>query len=117
MTLANFIFSTLLKRGQVLGAIFSLKKKTLFWKDYVIRESKQGATKVVIRCENGGENRGVPIYLNKMTITEHNSSSLATGLLNNICTFVYYFVSWPTFVLKVENFFKFLFISLDVEFP
>lgn len=73
MTLANFIFSTLPKRGQVLGAIFPFKKKTLFWKDYVIQESKQGATKVVIRCENGGENRGVPIYLNKMTITEHNS--------------------------------------------
>lgn len=73
MTLANFIFSTLPKRGQVLGAIFFPLKKTLFWKDYVIQESKQGATKVVIRCENGGENRGVPIYLNKMTITEHNS--------------------------------------------
>lgn len=52
---------------------FPFTKRPYFWKDYVIVESKQGATKVVIRCENGGENRGVPIYLNKMTITEHNS--------------------------------------------
>lgn len=69
----QFYFFHPSQAGSSLGAIFSLKKKTLFWKDYVIQESKQGATKVVIRCENGGENRGVPIYLNKMTITEHNS--------------------------------------------